>query len=328
MTRPVPRWIGALAVLGGLLIGVPLLGLLLRVPWSRVPVLLAGAAARDALALSLQTCLASTVLSLVLGLPVALVLSRLRGHWMAVGRVVATVPLVLPPVVAGLALLVTLGRRGLVGQVLSLGGIEIGFTTAAVVIAQTFVAMPFLVVAVEGALRSIDPDAELMAATLGAGPSRVAARRPAVGALRRTDRRVRHGRGRPGPAPQPVPGPPPRTQSDRRCGTRTGRSAGRRSGRARGQRRAADQGGRHVGAARSGGHRRPSRTSGGQSAQRLAGRGDRRRTAGRRRPAQLPGREPPLAVDLTLAAVAELGLTPSLAVWLSVKASQVLLYPR
>ncbi len=173
MTRPVPRWIGVLAVTGGLLLGVPLLGLLVRVPWSQVPVLLAGSAARDALVLSLQTCLASTVLSLVLGLPVALVLSRLRGHWVAVGRVVATVPMVLPPVVAGLALLVTLGRRGLVGQVLSLGGIEIGFTTAAVVIAQTFVAMPFLVVAVEGALRSIDPDAELMAATLGAGPSRV-----------------------------------------------------------------------------------------------------------------------------------------------------------
>ncbi len=173
MTRPVPRWIGALAVIGGLLLGVPLLGLLSRVPWARVPVLLAGSAARDALVLSLQTCLASTVLSLVLGLPVALVLSRLRGRWVAVGRVVATVPMVLPPVVAGLALLVTLGRRGLVGQVLSLGGIEIGFTTLAVVVAQTFVAMPFLVVAVEGALRSIDPDAELVAATLGAGPTRV-----------------------------------------------------------------------------------------------------------------------------------------------------------
>ncbi|MFT4294126.1 MAG: ABC transporter permease [Micropruina sp.] len=173
MTRPVPRWVGALAVLGALLMGLPLLGLLLRAPWPRVPALLASPAALDALGLSLRTCLASTVLCLVLGLPVALVLSRLRGRWVALGRVVATVPMVLPPVVAGLALLVTLGRRGLIGQVLSLGGIEIGFTTAAVVIAQTFVAMPFLVVAVEGALRSIDPDAELVAATLGAGPSRV-----------------------------------------------------------------------------------------------------------------------------------------------------------
>ncbi|MFT3834453.1 MAG: ABC transporter permease [Micropruina sp.] len=173
MTRPVPRWIGALAIAGGLLMAVPLLGLLLRVPWSHVPGLLTGSAAQDALALSLRTCLASTVLCLVLGLPVALVLSRLRGRWVTVGRVIATVPMVLPPVVAGLALLVTFGRRGLVGQVLSVAGIEIGFTTLAVVISQTFVAMPFLVVAVEGALRSIDPDAELVAATLGAGPSRV-----------------------------------------------------------------------------------------------------------------------------------------------------------
>ncbi|MFT4216728.1 MAG: ABC transporter permease [Micropruina sp.] len=173
MTRTVPRWIGALAVVGGLLMAVPLLGLLVRVPWLRVPGLLASRAALDALGLSLRTCLASTALCLVLGLPVALVLSRLRGRWVAVGRVIATVPMVLPPVVAGLALLVTLGRRGLVGQVLSMGGIEIGFTTMAVVVSQTFVAMPFLVVAVEGALRSIDSDAELMAATLGAGPSRV-----------------------------------------------------------------------------------------------------------------------------------------------------------
>lgn len=153
--------------------GVPLLGLLTRVPWLEVPKLLAGSGAQDALWLSLRTCLASTVLCLLLGLPLALVLSRLPGRWVALGRVLATVPMVLPPVVAGLALLVTLGRRGLIGQVLSVGGIEIGFTTLAVVIAQTFVAMPFLVVAVEGALRSIDAEAELMAATLGAGPTRV-----------------------------------------------------------------------------------------------------------------------------------------------------------
>lgn len=173
MTRTVPGWVAALAGVGALLIGLPLIGLLLRVPWVRVPALLAEPAARDALWLSLRTCLASTVLSVLLGLPLALVLARLRGPWAALGRVVATVPMVLPPVVGGLALLVTLGRRGPVGRLLGLGGVEIGFTTAAVVIAQAFVAMPFLVVAVEGALRSLDADAELMAATLGAGPSRV-----------------------------------------------------------------------------------------------------------------------------------------------------------
>lgn len=171
--RPVPGWVAVLAAAGGLLIGLPLVGLLLRVPWSQVPRLLAEPAATDALWLSLRTCLVSTVLCLLLGLPLALVLSRLRGRWMALGRVVATVPMVLPPVVGGLALLVTFGRRGLVGQPLSLLGVEIGFTTVAVVLAQTFVAMPFLVVAVEGALRSLDGGAELMAATLGAAPSRV-----------------------------------------------------------------------------------------------------------------------------------------------------------
>ena len=173
MSRPLPGWAATLAMIAALFMTVPLIGLLLRVPWLDVPRLLVSRSALDALALSLSTCLASTALCLVLGLPLALGLSRLRGRWMALGRVLATVPMVLPPVVAGLALLVTFGRRGLIGQVLSLGGIEIGFTTLAVVLSQTFVAMPFLVVAVEGALRSIDTDAELMAATLGASPSRV-----------------------------------------------------------------------------------------------------------------------------------------------------------
>ncbi len=173
MIRPLPGWAATLAIVGALFMGVPLVALLLRVPWLDVPRLLVSPAATDALALSLRTCLASTLLSLLLGLPLALALSRLRGRWKTVGRVLATVPMVLPPVVAGLALLVTFGRRGLIGQVLSVGGIEIGFTTIAVVISQTFVAMPFLVVAVEGALRSVDGGAELMAATLGASPTRV-----------------------------------------------------------------------------------------------------------------------------------------------------------
>ena len=173
MTRPVPPWAAVLAIIGALFMSVPLIALLLRVPWLDVPRLLVSPSALDAFWLSLRTCLFSTLLCLLLGLPLALTLSRLQGRWMALGRVLVTVPMVLPPVVAGLALLVTFGRRGLIGQVLSLGGIEIGFTTIAVVVSQTFVAMPFLVVAVEGALRSIDSDAELMAATLGAGPSRV-----------------------------------------------------------------------------------------------------------------------------------------------------------
>jgi len=112
----------------------------------------------------------------LLGLPLSLVLSRARGPWAALARGFSVLPMVLPPVVAGLALLVTLGRRGLVGRSLSVLGIELGFTTIAVVIAQTFVAMPYFVIAVEGALRTLDPGYERVASTLGASPSRVLGR--------------------------------------------------------------------------------------------------------------------------------------------------------
>ena len=109
---------------------------------------------------------------LILGVPTALVLARTRGRWASAARPLVTGPMVLPPVVAGLALLTTLGRRGLVGQHLSALGIEIGFTTTAVVIAQTFVALPFLVVSLEGALRSSGQDYERAATYLGASPTR------------------------------------------------------------------------------------------------------------------------------------------------------------
>jgi molybdate transport system permease protein len=144
-----------------------------RVPWSQLPGLLASPAAVDALWLSLRTCAVTTLVSLVLGLPLALVLSRGRGRWATVGRVLATVPMVLPPVVVGLALLVALGRRSWLGGALSSGGIDLAFTTTAVIIAQTFVAMPYLVVSVEGALRSARDSHEVVAATLGASPTTV-----------------------------------------------------------------------------------------------------------------------------------------------------------
>ncbi|MFI8694387.1 ABC transporter permease [Dietzia maris] len=174
MTRPpLPRWLLAAAVLAVLLAALPLAGLAARVPWTRVPELLASEAARDALLLSLRTCALSTVLCILLGTPLAVVLSRSRGPLAALARTVTALPMVLPPVVAGLALLITLGRTGVVGQHLAVLGIEVGFTTAAVVIAQTFVAMPFLVVALEGALRSVDSGLERTAASLGASPTRV-----------------------------------------------------------------------------------------------------------------------------------------------------------
>lgn len=167
-----PRWALAPVALALTLLGLPLLGLLVRADWARLPELLASERAQDALRLSLTTCLVSTALVLLLGVPTALVLARTRGRWASAARTLVTVPMVLPPVVAGLALLTTLGRRGLVGQHLSALGIEIGFTTTAVVIAQTFVALPFLVVSLEGALRSTGDDYEQVATYLGAGRTR------------------------------------------------------------------------------------------------------------------------------------------------------------
>ncbi len=168
-----PKWLLVPASVALAFVALPLIGLMVRVPWAQIPRLLATSAAQDALWLSLRTCAASTVLSLTLGLPLAVVLSRLTGHWAAVVRTVSVLPMVLPPVVAGLVLLITLGRRGVLGQYLSVWGVDIGFTTAAVVIAQTFVSMPYLVITVEGALRSSDRRLELVAATLGARPTTV-----------------------------------------------------------------------------------------------------------------------------------------------------------
>lgn len=168
-----PRWLwvpfaGALALLA-----VPLLGMLTRVAWSELPALLTSERALDALRLSLFTCTIATIVVVLLGMPTALLLARTNGWLTDLARTLVTVPMVLPPVVAGLALLVTFGRRGLIGQHLSAIGIEIGFTTTAVIIAQSFVSLPYLIISVEGALRSSSSELERIAATLGASPSRV-----------------------------------------------------------------------------------------------------------------------------------------------------------
>jgi len=159
-------WIPAGLALG--LLALPLVALAVRAPWSRLGELLARQEVVQALGLSLGTAALATLVSLILGIPLAVVLAR-SGDWPAVPRrllrAVVTVPLVLPPVVGGVALLLLLGRRGLLGEHLPF---SIPFTTAAVVIAQAFVAMPFLVLAVEGALKASDPRFEQAAATLGA----------------------------------------------------------------------------------------------------------------------------------------------------------------
>lgn len=167
-----PRWALVPTLVALTLLGLPLIGLLLRANWVELPALLVSDRSIDALGLSLATCAVSTVLVLVLGVPTALVLARTRGKVATIARTVVTIPMVLPPVVAGLALLTTLGRRGILGGPLASLGIEIGFTTTAVVIAQTFVSLPFLVISLEGALRAAGSDYEQAAAYLGASPSR------------------------------------------------------------------------------------------------------------------------------------------------------------
>ena len=149
----------------------PLVGLLLRAPWRTLPQVLADAQALDALRLSLTTASAATAISVVLGVPLAWVLARARFRGRSLLRALVTLPLVLPPVVGGVALLFALGRRGFVGQYLDQWfGITLPFTTAGVIVAETFVAMPFLVVTVEGALRSANRGLEEAAATLGSRP--------------------------------------------------------------------------------------------------------------------------------------------------------------
>ncbi|UOR02735.1 ABC transporter permease [Leucobacter allii] len=171
--RDVPAVVIAPAILGGGVLVLPLLALLARMDWAALPAALAAPETASALGLSLGTALAATGICLVLGVPLAVVISRTSGIVATLLRAVVTLPLVLPPLVGGLALLSLLGRGGVLGDALAEAGIRVPFTTAAVVIAQTFVALPFLVISVEGALRGVDPEVEEAAATLGASPSGV-----------------------------------------------------------------------------------------------------------------------------------------------------------
>jgi molybdate transport system permease protein len=148
---------------------VPLVGLLQRAPWSALPQLLTDPAVAQALRLSLVSATAATLIGMALGIPLAWVLARVRMPGVNLLRALITLPLVLPPVVGGVALLMAFGRRGLLGQYLyEWSGFSLPFTTAAVVLAETFVAMPFLVITVEGAFRGADRDLDEAAATLGA----------------------------------------------------------------------------------------------------------------------------------------------------------------
>jgi molybdate transport system permease protein len=144
-----------------------------RVNWAQFLPLITSESSLTALGLSLRTSAASTVLCIVFGVPLALVLARASFPGQRLLRAFVLLPLVLPPVVGGIALLYTFGRQGLLGRSLELAGIQIAFSTTAVVLAQTFVALPFLVVSLEGALRTAGTKYEAVAATLGARPTTV-----------------------------------------------------------------------------------------------------------------------------------------------------------
>ena len=163
-----PLWLYLPAGLGVALLALPLIALLARLDWPGVPAAVSSPAALEALGLSLTTASVATVICVMLGVPLALVIARSSRGIAAVLRTLATLPLVLPPLVGGIALLSLLGRNGLFGGALDALDLRIPFTTAAVVIAQAFVALPFLVISVEGALRTSGTRFESVAASLGA----------------------------------------------------------------------------------------------------------------------------------------------------------------
>lgn len=166
----VPGFAIAPALLGVALLVLPLLALISRASWST---LVADATSEEALAalwLSLRTGVAATVLCVLLGVPLAVLMARSSTRVAQLLRALIAVPLVLPPMVGGVALLFLFGRTSPIGQFIdSIWGISLPFSTAAVVIAQSFVALPFLVLSVEGSLRAAGQGYEQAAATLGAG---------------------------------------------------------------------------------------------------------------------------------------------------------------
>ena len=169
---PLPIWAGGLGALALCFLLLPLAFMLGRVNWATLGATLATDEASAALALSLRTCVMALGVDLLLGVPAALVLSR---SWRGVraARILVALPLSLPPVVAGIALLAAFGRRSTLGALLSGTGLDIAFTTTAVVIAQVFVSLPFLIVTLESALRAREQGLDEMASSLGASPSRV-----------------------------------------------------------------------------------------------------------------------------------------------------------
>lgn len=171
--RGIPTWFALPALLALLALTLPLLSMTARVPWADLGTILTSESSLDALWLSLKTCLAATAICITIGTPLALIFARAaeapkRPRWLTLTRSFVLVPLVMPPVVAGLALLTTFGRRGVFGPALEAFGLQIPFTTLAVVLAQIFVSLPYLIMTVETAAKAAGSDLEHAARGLGA----------------------------------------------------------------------------------------------------------------------------------------------------------------
>ena len=166
---PPPIRLVVAGVVAAVFLALPLVALVASAPWDRLWSVVSTPAAREALWLSAWTSTVAAALCLVLGLPLAWLLARMSFPGRRPLRALVTVPLVLPPVVAGVALLSAFGRHGLVGAPLrAMFGTQIPYTTTAVVLAHTFDALPFFVISLEGSLRSTSGRLEVAAATLGA----------------------------------------------------------------------------------------------------------------------------------------------------------------
>lgn len=168
---PVLLWVPALGALA--FVGIPLAGLVARAPWPAVVTALADPVVLSALRLSLVCSFGALGLSLLLGVPLAWLLARVAFPGKALVRSVVLLPLVLPPVVGGVALLLAFGRGGLLGPALDAAGVQLPFSTAGAILAEAFVALPFLTLSVEGAIAGLDRRHEEVAETLGSSPLRV-----------------------------------------------------------------------------------------------------------------------------------------------------------
>jgi molybdate transport system permease protein len=167
--------VSLLAACGVLLVALPLAGLLVRAPWERAVAIARAPESLAALRLSLIVSTAATAIALAFGVPLAWVLARAGVRGRNLIRALVVLPLVLPPVVGGIALITTFGRRGIVGRWLyDALGVQITFTPLAAILAAAFVSFPLMVLATEAGIRALDPRLEEAAAAAGASRRYVA----------------------------------------------------------------------------------------------------------------------------------------------------------